>query len=684
MRRLLIILIVLVVAVLPSAIAAAASEARVALVIGNASYRSTRFATPANDAALIAQTLQSAGFKVTAARDLTGDRLRQIFKDFAAGLNKTGPDTVVVVYFAGSALQLEGENYLLPVDADIVKPADLSEQGLRLSDQLRALASLQLRASFLIVDGARANAASTSAWQPASGLSWIEPEANMLVAFNAAPGTVSRDLSDSYGVYARALAEMLREDNPSSGGLFERVRLRVADVSKGAQVPWHASRIQAQFAFLERGPDASPRPDSSRQMAKLRAQSMRSLGVLDAYFIALLRDTLDGYTEFLANYWSDPLSGRVRALLAARREAITWRRTCQANVPGAYWTYLERYPRAPHAVDARTILARLGTSVAVPPRFSRMEFEVPPPLPDELEYLERAMLVLDDPELALAPPPPLPAYFLGPPPPEPWNSPKPIASAGERELPVVRVAPLPADIVVPAEPKSAGLENFQQRVPIRGASGIPSMGESNVSGAVAAQPLEINNPKEFAGSSTSAAIPPLPAPRLQSEASRAMPADRATAAIIGAEPPSLSIEDQPSATPPLIVAPLAPGQLRRTQDMKNNSGVIPLPLPRPARLRKLRPAMSASQTTGGVPGLHSGSTSSTSLPAPHAALATRPKPLDQTTQPQAPSPSRSSANQLRTQVLPPRVVDAETVKPAVPPRSAPKPCVIVDGKLICR
>ena len=693
MRRLLAILTVLVVAALPSAIAAAASETRVALVIGNAAYKANRLATPANDAALIAQALQSAGFKVTAARDLTGDRLRQVFRDFADSLNKTGPDTVVVVYFAGCALQLEGENYLLPIDAEIGKPADLSEQALRMSDQVRALAALHLKASFVVVDGARPSPAFTSAWRPASGLAWTEPEANMLIAFNAAPGTVSRDLSeDTCGVYARALAEMIREDSQPPASLFDRVRLRVSDVSKGAQVPWHVSRIQHQFAFRERGPDVSPRADSWKQVERMRSQPLRGLGVRDAYFIALLRDTFAGYTEFLANHWNDPLSKRVRALLAARRESITWRRTYQANVPSAYWTYLERYPRGSHAADVRTLLVRLGAPISVPSKFARTEYDVPGPLPDEIQYIERTMLVLDDPEFALEPPPPLPAYFLAPAPPELWNLPRPAALSDEREVPVVKVVPQPADVSMPAgvvaESKSVAFGNFRKEVPIRGAIEIPAGGETNVIGPSTVQPLETNNPKERAGSSTAAAPPPQPALQPQPESSKAISVERATTARLGAEPSPLSTEGQPPAYAPLIVAPLAPGQLRRTQGAQGNSGAIPLPVPRPTS-RKLRSAMPAPQTTGSVPVLSSSSVNSASQPisapkpAPRAALAPKLKPVAGTAQPQPPLRSKPSTSQLNKRALPPRVVDTDSVKPAGSPYKPPKPCVIVDGKLIC-
>src|SRR5262245_52541424 len=85
---------------------AAVPQSRLALVIGNASYEAHALATPANDAALIAQTLQAAGFRVVRANNLKQDALRKAFNDFTEMLGKAGPDAVAVVYFAGYGLQL--------------------------------------------------------------------------------------------------------------------------------------------------------------------------------------------------------------------------------------------------------------------------------------------------------------------------------------------------------------------------------------------------------------------------------------------------------------------------------------------------------------------------------------------------------------------------------------------------
>src|ERR1700737_3410278 len=94
-------------------------EKRIALVVGNGAYAKSPLATAANDAGLIAQTLQAAGFGVVGARDLDGDTLRRSFRDFIQKAEASGPDTIAVVYLAGYGMQLAGENYFIPVDSAI-------------------------------------------------------------------------------------------------------------------------------------------------------------------------------------------------------------------------------------------------------------------------------------------------------------------------------------------------------------------------------------------------------------------------------------------------------------------------------------------------------------------------------------------------------------------------------------
>ena len=400
-----------------SSAAAQQQEKRIALVVGDGAYAKSPLATAANDAGLIAQTLQAAGFDVVGARDLDGDTLRRSFRDFIQKAEASGPDTVAVVYLAGYGMQLAGENYFIPVDSTVSRDTDIPTEGMRINDYVRQLASLPLKAGVVVLDAARQQPFVEGGQPLASGLALVEPDAHMLIAFNAAPGTIAPTEQGPYGVYAQSLAEMIRTGGLSLPEVFNRVRLRVNEASKGAQVPWDAEKIDGQFMFFNRAPDA-PAPAAPDQAAAVRGKPIRDLGAQDAYAAALERDTMQGYEDFLTAYPNDPLAKRVRAIAAARREAITWLRSYRADTPQAYWSYLRRYPRGPHAGDARRRLAILIASLEPPPSFAVIDYDVPPPPPDEIVYVDRPVLMFSDPEFDFAPPPPPPLFFLPPPPPD--------------------------------------------------------------------------------------------------------------------------------------------------------------------------------------------------------------------------------------------------------------------------
>jgi len=269
-RNVIATLFALVPLALMAAPSAAQSEKRIALVIGNAGYQAGALATPANDAGLIAQTLQAAGFDVVGARDLDQDSLRRAFRDFLEKAAGSGPDTVAFIYLSGYGLQLEGENYFVPIDAKIARDADVAAEALRISDYIRPLAALKLKAGIVVLDAARANPFATSGPPLAGGLALVEPEPGMLIAFSAAPGTVGPEAQGPYGPYAQALAEMIREGGVPFSRVFDRARLRVNDLTKGAVVPWHASRIDTALVFFERAPDAPPPAVPPEQTAAIR------------------------------------------------------------------------------------------------------------------------------------------------------------------------------------------------------------------------------------------------------------------------------------------------------------------------------------------------------------------------------------------------------------------------------
>ncbi|AYG59261.1 caspase family protein [Rhizobium jaguaris] len=402
------------IAVASAAQAQGSPEKRIALVVGNAAYQAGALPTTANDAGLIAQTLQAAGFDVIGARDLDQNGLRDAMRDFLTKANASGPNTVVFVYLAGYGVQYQGDNYFVPVDAQIANATDVPVQALRTSDFTKSLAAINNRGSIVVLDAARANPFVQSNQPLAGGLALVDPDANQLIAFNAAPGTVAPQEAGPYGSYAHALAEMIRVGGLSLGDVFDRTRLRVSDLTKGAQISWDASKFNNDFTFFDRGPNAPAAQVSSYDNAAIRTKAIRDFNERDAYFAALDRDTMQGYEDFLAAYPHDAMARRVRAIIAARREAITWRETWNADTPEAYWSYLRRYPRGPHVWDARRRLEHFEAALEPPPSFAVIEYDVPPPPPPEIVYIDRPLLFFDDTDFGYPPPPPV--VFLAPPP----------------------------------------------------------------------------------------------------------------------------------------------------------------------------------------------------------------------------------------------------------------------------
>jgi uncharacterized caspase-like protein len=135
-------LLALFLALASGPLAGHAEEMRFALVIGNDEYKSAKLTTPVNDAGLVANALTAAGFTVTGARNLDQATLRESFREFVGQVAAAGPDAIAVVYLAGYGVQFAGENYYVPVDADIARDADVPLQALRVSDFAQPLAAL--------------------------------------------------------------------------------------------------------------------------------------------------------------------------------------------------------------------------------------------------------------------------------------------------------------------------------------------------------------------------------------------------------------------------------------------------------------------------------------------------------------------------------------------------------------
>src|SRR5688572_27023035 len=159
----------------------ARAEKRVALVIGNSSYKNVgRLANPAKDAAAIETLLKGAGFEVVARRDLAATEMRRVIRDFA---DLTQDADIAVVFYAGHGIEVDGTNYLLPTDTALERDTDAEDEGVSL-DRLMRVIDPAKRLRLVILDACRDNPFAktmkrTIATRSVSrGLAKVEPSAS--------------------------------------------------------------------------------------------------------------------------------------------------------------------------------------------------------------------------------------------------------------------------------------------------------------------------------------------------------------------------------------------------------------------------------------------------------------------------------------------------------------------------
>ncbi len=250
---------------------AAANAPRIALVIGNSEYERTgwRLTNPTSDAALVAETLQSAGFEVETIIDADAEAMRQGARAFGQRLRAAGEDAVGFFYYAGHGMQSQGLNYLIPVDVDAQVEQDIWAQAPRLGLVTDYMAAAGNAVNFVVLDACRDNplpSATRSAG--GGGLAAVGRTRGMLYAYATAPGYTAADGDGTHGPYALALSQTLREPGVPAELVFKRVAERVEAATEFVQQPFYESGLRgSEFYF------AAPEPGSeAAELARLRAE----------------------------------------------------------------------------------------------------------------------------------------------------------------------------------------------------------------------------------------------------------------------------------------------------------------------------------------------------------------------------------------------------------------------------
>ena len=249
----LVILVVLVVLA-----PAARGAERVALVIGNADYHEAeaKLRNPVNDAAAVAAALRRLDFEVIEGMDLDEDR----FYDSITAFDEAGRDSQMALFFyAGHGLQVEGRNYLAPVDLRLKTLQDLKRSGIELGDVLEVMRS---ETNLVVLDACRTNPLASElarslglsrAAVASRGLAEVESASGTLIAYATEPGSVAADGTGDNSPYTAALLEHLETPGLSVQDLFTQVTASVLALTDERQKPWTHSSLSKIVRLVPEG-----------------------------------------------------------------------------------------------------------------------------------------------------------------------------------------------------------------------------------------------------------------------------------------------------------------------------------------------------------------------------------------------------------------------------------------------
>jgi len=232
----------------------ASAQKRVALVIGNSAYVHTQaLPNPKSDASDVAAALASFGFEIVSGYDLDKPAFDRTVRTFAAAMQ--GAD-VGVFFYAGHGLQVQGQNYLVPIDAELTAAAALDFEMVRL-DLIQRTMENQARTNILFLDACRdnplaRNLARTMGTRSTSighGLASVEAGVGTLISFSTQPGNVALDGGGRNSPFAGALVQNMRSSGEDLSALLIAVRNDVMKATANKQIPWEHSSLTGRFYF---------------------------------------------------------------------------------------------------------------------------------------------------------------------------------------------------------------------------------------------------------------------------------------------------------------------------------------------------------------------------------------------------------------------------------------------------
>lgn len=294
MIRFPVVLTIAFLALLSAATGALPAERRVALVVGNSAYEHTAtLRNPKNDAEAMTARLERLGFEVFGGTDLDRRRLVESLIRFGRAAEQAD---VALFFYAGHGLQVDGQNYLVPVDAMVEFEAEIDISLVSLSQIMQQL-ERGSRTNLVFLDACRDNpfakelarSMNRAAVSLSKGLGRVQSGSGTFIAFATQPDAVASDGTGANSPFTAALLRHIDRPGQSISDLMIDVRNEVMAETGGKQVPWDSSSLTGRFSFAPEqaataAPAAEPAPSASMEKeAYEQAVEVGSCGAYEAF-----------------------------------------------------------------------------------------------------------------------------------------------------------------------------------------------------------------------------------------------------------------------------------------------------------------------------------------------------------------------------------------------------------------
>jgi len=346
------------------------AEKRVALVIGNGAYQNVaRLTNPVNDGNTIAATLKGAGFDIVDNRhDLGAADTRRALRDFA---DRARDADIAVVYYAGHGIEVDGGNYLIPVDAKLERDTDVYDEALSLDRVLLAIEPAK-KLRLVILDACRDNPFAKSMKRTVAsraigqGLAKVEPSSpNMLIAYSAKAGFTAADGDGANSPFTVALSKHLTTPGLDVRRAFGFVRDDVMKTTNNRQEPFVYGSLGGEDVPLVPAPKAAAPVAAASPQAEMRRDYELALQIGNKSALsAFLAQYPDGFYASLAKLQLEKLSAEDTRVAAAEKARLAEQERARLAAEGTQKVALAKAEADAKAAEQARIAAEKAKEVA--------------------------------------------------------------------------------------------------------------------------------------------------------------------------------------------------------------------------------------------------------------------------------------------------------------------------------